>query len=125
MLRKLVLSIISIAALVAYMILMDPYSNNTILDDIPYGIALMFLVKTFLIISVLITVNHLLLDYQLDSTYQVDEKELVRIASKDASAAASLMISRSLRYIANAIIIFGVLYFTADNSVQVVSSVAG
>lgn len=114
MLRQTIIFAVSFLLLVTYMILMDPFTDSTVLENIPYGIALLFLVKVFLLIIVLTTMLHILLDYVLDKTYGgVGESELVEIALKDPQAAASVLNSRSLRYIADAIIVLGVLVYSS------------
>lgn len=113
MIRKFIVFTLSFLLLVVYMILMDPYSNSTLLADIPYGIALLFLVKVFLLIIVLTTMLHILLDYVLDKTYGgYNEPDIVKKAMESPEGAGSIMTSRSLRYIADALIVLGVLIYS-------------
>lgn len=113
MIRKVLMFILSIVLLAIYMLATDPYTNNSLLSDIPYGIQLVFLAKTFLLLFVMMTIMNLFTDHTLDKTYGFDELEVSKKAMETPEGAGYLMISRSIRYLAIAIIIVGVLYFTA------------
>lgn len=110
-LKKIIMFIFSLLLFVGYMLLTDPFTSN-VLDDIPYGIALVFTIKTFLLLFVISTMIHLFLDRSLDKTYGLDESEIVKKAMESAEGAGYLMVSRSLRYISVAIVVLGVLYYT-------------
>ena len=110
--RRVLWFILSLLMLIGYLLVTDPYANNNLLTDIPYGIQLVFVVKTFLLLFVLISMLNLFTDPSLDKTYGYDELDICKKAMQSAEGAGYLMISRSLRYISIAIIILGVLYFT-------------
>ena len=114
--RKSLMFILSVIMFVAYILIVDPYTDVNLLANIPYGVELVFLVKTFLMIFVLVTMMNLFTDQALDSTYGYDESVISKKAMESAEGAGYLMISRSLRYIAIAILIFGILYFTKDST---------
>lgn len=95
------------------MLITDSNSSISILEDISYGYKLVYLTQVFLISSTLIVGNHLLLDFILDKTYGKDEEDLTRLSCKSAEGASKVLLSRSIRYIASAIIILGVMYFTS------------
>lgn len=111
MIRKYLMLVLTSILLIAYMLITDPYADVSLMNDIPYGIALVFLLKAFLLIGVLISLLHITTDYQLDRSYGVDEKELVDVAKNDPVAASNIMLSRSIRYVASAIVILAVLLF--------------
>lgn len=113
--RRTMLLALSLFILVSYLILIDPYTNNTLLSDIPYGIQLVFIVKTFALLFVLNTMMNLFTDQTLDKTYGYDESEIAKEAMKTPEGAGYLMLSRSLRYVAIALLIIAVLYFTKDS----------
>lgn len=109
--KKISMFIFSLILFVGYMILTDPFTNS-MLDDIPYGIALVFTVKTFLMLFLIATMMHLFIDRSLDKTYGFDESEITKKAMESGEGAGYLMVSRSLRYISVAIVLLGVLYYT-------------
>lgn len=111
--RKLIMLLLSVVLLSVYMIIVDPFSNAGILEDIPYGIALLFLVKVFLLSVALITLLNSLTDLQVDDSHGNDERLYARMASKEPTGASVLMVSRGLIYVANALIILGVLIYSA------------
>lgn len=110
--RKIILMLVSTFALVVYMLLTDPYSDNSLLDNIPYGIQLIFLVKVLILSIALITMMSYLVDTLTDKSYGVDEKVLVDKALDTPSGAGNILISRSIIFLAGAIIIYGVLQYT-------------
>ena len=120
--RRILTFALSLIMLTAYLILVDPYTNNTLLSDIPYGIQLVFLVKTFLLLFVLNMLMNLFTDQTLDRTYGFDESDIAKQAMKSPEGAGYLMLSRSLRYVALALLIIAVLYFTKDSDTVYVSS---
>ena len=113
--RNFLLMLISIFTLVIYMLLTDPYSDNSLLDNIPYGIQLVFLIKVLILSLMLITMMSYLVDLLTDTSYGVDEKILVDKAMDTPSGAGYIMISRAIIFLAGAIIILGVLLYTRGN----------
>ena len=113
--RKNILMVLSTLILVVYMLLTDPYSDNSLLDNIPYGIQLVFLVKVLILSLALITMMSYLVDTLTDKSYGVDEKVLVDKAMDTPSGAGYIMISRAIIFLAGAIIILGVLLYTRGN----------
>lgn len=113
--RKNILMVLSTLILVVYMLLTDPYSDNSLLDNIPYGIQLVFLIKVLILSLMLITMMSYLVDLLTDTSYGVDEKILVDKAMDTPSGAGYIMISRAIIFLAGAIIILGVLLYTRGN----------
>ena len=113
--RKNILMVLSTLMLVVYMLLTDPYSDNSLLDNIPYGIQLVFLIKVLILSLTLITMMSYLVDLLTDTSYGVDEKILVDKAMDTPSGAGYIMISRAIIFLAGAIIILGVLLYTRGN----------
>lgn len=113
--RKNILMVLSTLMLVVYMLLTDPYSDNSLLDNIPYGIQLVFLIKVLILSLMLITMMSYLVDLLTDTSYGVDEKILVDKAMDTPSGAGYIMISRAIIFLAGAIIILGVLLYTRGN----------
>lgn len=110
-LRKIVL-LISIAIVFGfYMIVMDPFSNSKMLEDIPFGYALLFSLKVFLLAAFLIVLNNIIMDVLMDDEYRLDDKELAKLAAMNSRSAANLMIAKSIRYMSSAIIVLGVLIY--------------
>ena len=110
--RKILLMLVSTFALVVYMLLTDPYSDNSLLDNIPYGIQLIFLVKVLILSLALITMMSYLVDTLTDKSYGVDEKILVGKALNTADGAGAILVSRAIIFLAGAIIILGVLLYS-------------
>lgn len=110
--RKIILMLVSTLALVIYMLLTDPYSDNSLLDNIPYGIQLVFLVKVLILSLSLITMMSYLVDTLTDKSYGVDEKVLVDKALDTPAGAGYILVSRSIIFLAGAIIILGVLLYS-------------
>lgn len=112
--RKVLLMLISAFALIIYMLLTDPYSDNSILDNIPYGIQLVFLVKVLILSLSLITMMSYLVDTLTDKSYGIDEKVLVNKAIETPAGAGNILISRAIIFLAGAIIIYGVLQYSKN-----------
>lgn len=110
--RKIILMLVSTFILVLYMLLTDPYSDNSLLDNIPYGIQLVFLVKVLILSLVLITMMSYLVDHLTDKSYGVDEKILVNKALETPSGAGYILVSRAIIFLAGAMIIMGVLLYS-------------
>lgn len=110
--RKSILMLVSTIALVLYMLLTDPYSDNSLLDNIPYGIQLVFLVKVLILSLVLITMMSYLVDHLTDKSYGVDEKILVTKALETPAGAGYILVSRAIIFLAGAMIIMGVLLYS-------------
>lgn len=112
MLKKILLFCSSMFAFCIYMLITDPFMvDSPLQDSVPYGKSLILMAKLFLLVIVLLSLMHIITDSQLDSTYGVDEKQLVKTSSSDSSSSAYVLISRSIRYLANAVIILGVLIY--------------
>lgn len=110
--RNFLLMLISTFVLIVYMLLTDPYSDNSLLDNIPYGIQLVFLVKVLILSVALITMMSYLVDTLTDKSYGIDEKVLVDKALETPVGAGNILISRAIIFLAGAIIIYGVLQYT-------------
>lgn len=109
--RHVVMFLISLFLLVAYMVITDPYTDNSLLSDIPYGIALVLLIKVFFLSLTFITMMSYLMDVLVDKSYGIDEKVLVEKANDTPSGAGYVLIARSLIFLSGAIIILGVLLY--------------
>lgn len=112
--KKSLLTLLSLLVLVAYIIVTDPFTNESILDNLPYGIAAVFLLKSFLLSISFILLMSYIVDLITDRSYGVDEKELVRTAKETSNGAGFILIARSIIFLAGAIIILGVLLYSRN-----------
>ncbi len=110
--KKIIIMLVSTFTLVMYMLLTDPYSDNSLLDNIPYGIQMVFLLKVLILSLVLITMMSYLVDTLTDKSYGVDEKVLVDKAMDTPSGAGYILLSRAIIFLSGAIIILGVLIYS-------------
>lgn len=110
--KRILLLLISSITLVLYMLLTDPYTDNSLLDNIPYGIQLVFLIKVLILSFVLILMMSFIVDTLMDKSYGVDEKDFVHKAVETATGAGMILISRAIIFLAGAIIILGVLLYS-------------
>jgi len=111
--RRKWLLIASSAALALYMIAMDPFSNTGLLINIPYGVALLMMIKIFLLIVVILSLFHFLMDIDLDRSHG-DDKDLAEIAGRISTGAGYVLIARSIRFLAGSMIVLGVLIYCAN-----------
>ena len=109
--RKTLLLVMSVILLSIYTMLTDPYTSNTLLDNVPYGIELLFLVKVFILSITLITMMNYLVDVIVDRAYGVDEKDLVKQAMNTPEGAGHILISRAIIFLSGGVIILGVLIY--------------
>lgn len=110
--RHVIMFLVSLFLLVAYMVVTDPYTDNSLLSDIPYGIALVLLIKVFFLSITFISMMSYLMDVLVDKSYGIDEKVMVEKANDSPSGAGYVLIARSIIFLSGSIIILGVLLYT-------------
>ncbi len=109
--RKTIILLMSLLALVVYMLMTDPFIDDPLSSNIPYGIGLVLISKVFLLSVVLITLLSYLVDAIVDKSFGVDEKLLVQKANDTPTGAGYILMARSIIILAGSIIILGVLIY--------------
>ena len=112
--KKSLLTLLSLVVLGIYMIVTDPFTNESFLDNIPYGIAAIFIIKSFLLSIAFIQLMSYIVDLITDRSYGLDEKALVKTAKETANGAGAILVARSIIFLAGAIIILGVLIYSRN-----------